>query len=328
MTLTFADRLNAQVARSSPRVHSTCLSSSSRLPFLPSDDGFASRDRAILASEKARGSWCVLYSSWSRAPLTTHYRQISVLASQLGSVFYSVSPCPALTPSLQSIVGCHGVHRGPSIPSKFKDESLICTVTDIRQRLDHILLGGNLRLQQPQQLRNRSNILDLYPGNQAGSHHQHCSYFRHRLSPHGCACQPSCGYGSWHGTERLCMLSLRSLTALHLIANKLAVQLSSHTLLSATTEMDLYHTGKPFLPSSWKGVCQTCQRSPNVDDQLLFRSWIFFILSLLGLRQWLARIMPQSLVLAVGAGIGIYIACVLLKICSVSAILICANFFI
>jgi AGZA family xanthine/uracil permease-like MFS transporter len=36
--------------------------------------------------------------------------------------------------------------------------------------------------------------------------------------------------------------------------------------------------------------------------------WIFFILSLLGLRQWLARIMPQSLVLAVGAGIGLYIA--------------------
>lgn len=36
--------------------------------------------------------------------------------------------------------------------------------------------------------------------------------------------------------------------------------------------------------------------------------WIFFILSLLGLRQWLARIMPQSLVMAVGAGIGLFIA--------------------
>lgn len=39
-----------------------------------------------------------------------------------------------------------------------------------------------------------------------------------------------------------------------------------------------------------------------------FPSWVFLILSLLGLRQWLARIMPQSLVLAVGAGIGMYIA--------------------
>ncbi|KAN0078174.1 Permease family domain containing protein [Tylopilus felleus] len=41
---------------------------------------------------------------------------------------------------------------------------------------------------------------------------------------------------------------------------------------------------------------------------VFLEGWIFFILSLLGLRQWLARIMPQSLVLAVGAGIGIYIA--------------------
>jgi len=36
--------------------------------------------------------------------------------------------------------------------------------------------------------------------------------------------------------------------------------------------------------------------------------WIFVILSLLGLRQWLVRIMPQSLVFAVGAGIGLFIA--------------------
>lgn len=35
---------------------------------------------------------------------------------------------------------------------------------------------------------------------------------------------------------------------------------------------------------------------------------IFFVLSLFGLRQWLARIMPQSLVMAVGAGIGLFIA--------------------
>ena len=38
--------------------------------------------------------------------------------------------------------------------------------------------------------------------------------------------------------------------------------------------------------------------------------FLFFFLSILGLRQWLARIMPQSLVLAVGAGIGLFIACV------------------
>ncbi|THG97398.1 hypothetical protein EW026_g4593 [Hermanssonia centrifuga] len=41
---------------------------------------------------------------------------------------------------------------------------------------------------------------------------------------------------------------------------------------------------------------------------VFLEGWIFFILSLLGLRQWLARIMPQSLVMSVGAGIGLYIA--------------------
>ncbi|KZP24240.1 hypothetical protein FIBSPDRAFT_822380 [Athelia psychrophila] len=41
---------------------------------------------------------------------------------------------------------------------------------------------------------------------------------------------------------------------------------------------------------------------------VFLEGWLFFILSLLGLRQWLARVMPQSLVLAVGAGIGLFIA--------------------
>ncbi|KAI0288758.1 permease family-domain-containing protein [Russula brevipes] len=41
---------------------------------------------------------------------------------------------------------------------------------------------------------------------------------------------------------------------------------------------------------------------------VFMEGWIFFLLSLLGLRQWLIRIMPQSLVLAVGAGIGLFIA--------------------
>ncbi|KAF8905885.1 permease family-domain-containing protein [Mucidula mucida] len=41
---------------------------------------------------------------------------------------------------------------------------------------------------------------------------------------------------------------------------------------------------------------------------VFLEGWIFLILSLLGLRQWLVRIMPQSLVLAVGAGIGMFIA--------------------
>jgi AGZA family xanthine/uracil permease-like MFS transporter len=41
---------------------------------------------------------------------------------------------------------------------------------------------------------------------------------------------------------------------------------------------------------------------------VFMEGWIFFALSLLGLRQWLARIMPQSLVLSVGAGIGLFIA--------------------
>lgn len=41
---------------------------------------------------------------------------------------------------------------------------------------------------------------------------------------------------------------------------------------------------------------------------VFLEGWVFFVLSLLGLRQWLARIMPQSLIMSVGAGIGLFIA--------------------
>lgn len=41
---------------------------------------------------------------------------------------------------------------------------------------------------------------------------------------------------------------------------------------------------------------------------VFLEGWIFLALSIFGLRQWLVRIMPQSLILAVGAGIGVYIA--------------------
>ncbi|KAH7102477.1 xanthine/uracil permease [Auriculariales sp. MPI-PUGE-AT-0066] len=41
---------------------------------------------------------------------------------------------------------------------------------------------------------------------------------------------------------------------------------------------------------------------------VFLEGWIFFILSLLGLRQWLARIIPQSLVAGTAAGIGMFIA--------------------
>lgn len=41
---------------------------------------------------------------------------------------------------------------------------------------------------------------------------------------------------------------------------------------------------------------------------VFLEGWIFFFLSLLGMRQWLARAMPHSLVMAVGAGIGFFIA--------------------
>ncbi|TFK66066.1 xanthine/uracil permease [Pluteus cervinus] len=46
---------------------------------------------------------------------------------------------------------------------------------------------------------------------------------------------------------------------------------------------------------------------------VFLEGWLFLILSLLGLRQWLVRIMPQSLVLAVGAGIGLFIAYVIIQ---------------
>ncbi|CAK5281425.1 unnamed protein product [Mycena citricolor] len=41
---------------------------------------------------------------------------------------------------------------------------------------------------------------------------------------------------------------------------------------------------------------------------VFLEGWIFLFLSIIGLRQWIVRIMPQSLVLAVGAGIGLFIA--------------------
>ncbi|KAF8737911.1 hypothetical protein AX14_012186 [Amanita brunnescens Koide BX004] len=41
---------------------------------------------------------------------------------------------------------------------------------------------------------------------------------------------------------------------------------------------------------------------------VFMEGWIFLFLSLIGLRQWLVRMMPQSLVLAVGVGIGLFIA--------------------
>ncbi|KIY44735.1 xanthine/uracil permease [Fistulina hepatica ATCC 64428] len=44
---------------------------------------------------------------------------------------------------------------------------------------------------------------------------------------------------------------------------------------------------------------------------VFLEGWIFMFLSILGLRQWLVRMMPQSLVLAVGAGIGFFIAWVI-----------------
>ncbi|KAG8959283.1 hypothetical protein FRC03_008203 [Tulasnella sp. 419] len=41
---------------------------------------------------------------------------------------------------------------------------------------------------------------------------------------------------------------------------------------------------------------------------VFLEGWLFFILSVLGVRQWLARIIPKSLTLATGAGIGLFIA--------------------
>ncbi|KAF9483668.1 xanthine/uracil permease [Pholiota conissans] len=41
---------------------------------------------------------------------------------------------------------------------------------------------------------------------------------------------------------------------------------------------------------------------------VFLEGWLFLFLSIIGIRQWLVRIMPESLVLAVGAGIGLYIA--------------------
>ena len=57
-----------------------------------------------------------------------------------------------------------------------------------------------------------------------------------------------------------------------------------------------------------EGYVKSSQNSRIFCLIIVSNRWIFFALSLLGLRQWLARIMPQSLVLSVGAGIGLFIA--------------------
>lgn len=41
---------------------------------------------------------------------------------------------------------------------------------------------------------------------------------------------------------------------------------------------------------------------------VFLEGWLFFALSIFGLRQWLGRLMPRSLTLATGAGIGMYLA--------------------
>lgn len=41
---------------------------------------------------------------------------------------------------------------------------------------------------------------------------------------------------------------------------------------------------------------------------VFLEGWLFMILSILGIRQWLARTIPRSLTLATGAGIGLFIA--------------------
>lgn len=71
-----------------------------------------------------------------------------------------------------------------------------------------------------------------------------------------------------------------------------------------------------WLPYSWKGKymskillsCCCCHHCSLWLDYFIAHSFLFLFLSIIGLRQWLVRIMPQSLVLAVGAGIGLFIA--------------------
>jgi hypothetical protein len=94
--------------------------------------------------------------------------------------------------------------------------------------------------------------------------------------------------------------------------------ISNRQLLSRA-EVHLLHRWLPWnwhrsVPRStcscFHGRVRRTVRKPRTTCLIVLDRWIFFALSLLGLRQWLARIMPQSLVLSVGAGIGLFIACV------------------
>lgn len=72
--------------------------------------------------------------------------------------------------------------------------------------------------------------------------------------------------------------------------------------------------GRHHLPRSSSGgisgrVCVPSHRLLTLLTSSV--RWIFLALSLLGIRQWLVRIMPQSLVLGIGSGIGLFIAYVI-----------------
>ncbi len=73
-------------------------------------------------------------------------------------------------------------------------------------------------------------------------------------------------------------------------------------------ELEKLPTAKHLGLFSWRGTLHYCVATTEDYVPERLDRWIFLALSLLGLRQWLARIMPQSLVLAVGAGIGFFIA--------------------
>ena len=83
---------------------------------------------------------------------------------------------------------------------------------------------------------------------------------------------------------------------------------SLHIPSLVSTGLESSPTVRHSPPFSWKGTYLGTLWSGEKVIRALPDRWLFVILSLLGLRQWLVRIMPQSLVAAVGAGIGLFIA--------------------
>lgn len=137
----------------------------------------------------------------------------------------------------------------------------------------------------------RRHLRPLHTGRAQGSHHHHGCHLMSRILPDGNLREPPCRARPRIRSKRIresscpifspfCCCDARGLS----------------TAKFAYSIVGFHGTGRLTYQEALAAV--------------FLEGWVFFFLSIFGIRQWLARAMPHSLVMAVGAGIGIFIACV------------------